>query len=540
MQYTQEQYRTAIQQALVVGNQQAAEELAEEAAVLFPKGYQAPSVPYTEQVAQRAEEFSPLEILSKYPEEVRRRSERAASEYGPTIQQVLPIAASQAVRTGGELLVGGVNMLIPDAVREGFEEGWNEIKDAPGIKQLSEALGAGFEVYSEVAKENPRAAETFETYVDIGLVLAPKSAIDIAPVARKQNLLYNVSNRMERRAGIDKLMDPHFVGEQGFSENGFRSVGGPLDKTVYVPTKQEQIMRSTLETVEKLDPNKSYANAHTVVADEIVAESKKLQALIKQQGNPKFQRQELVDDMRDAFAGLKQQRDYIGLSADAQKKANEYASVALDLVGKQKPNALGLLQARKDFDEFVNFGGKKGALEPSVENAKGVAGRFVRNILNDKLKEITEGDIVHNSLDRSHNLYNAKAHLVKRRMGEADNRISRALQRVSKAANLPSTPLALYATLKTGAAAAAGATAGVGLGAGAVMGAGAGVSIYALLKTANKQTRLKYYSKLLSGIDKGLKAYQSDKNLLRELKADRAYIVYLMNEARQEEEQNGE
>ena len=71
------------------------------------------------------------------------------------------------------------------------------------------------------------------------------------------------------------------------------------------------------------------------------------------------------------------------------------------------------------------------------------------------------------------------------------------------------------------------------------MGAGAGVSIYALLKAANKQTRLKYYSKLLSGIDKGLKAYQSDKNLLRELKADRAYIVYLMNEARQEEEQNG-
>ena len=29
MQYTQEQYRTAIQQALVAGNQQAAEELAE-------------------------------------------------------------------------------------------------------------------------------------------------------------------------------------------------------------------------------------------------------------------------------------------------------------------------------------------------------------------------------------------------------------------------------------------------------------------------------------------------------------------------------
>lgn len=535
MQYTQEQYRTAIQQALNAGNQEAANELAEEAAVLFPQGYQEPQTPYTTQVSQRAAEFSPMDILSKYPEEVSRRLERGATEYGVSPMNVPITLASQAFRTGGELLVGGANMLIPDAVREGFESGWNQIKDNPGIKKLSQALNAGFETYSEVAKENPRAAELFETYVDVGIASAPRAVIDIAPLARKQKLLYNVSNRMERRAGIDKLMDPHFVGEDGFAQDGFRSVGGPLDRTVYVPTKQEQVMRSTLESVKKLDPNKSYANAYTAVADEIIDESKKLQAMIKKQGNPKFQRQELVDDMKTAFAGLRKQRDYIGLSAEAQKKANEYALIALELIGKEKSDALGLLQARKDFDNFVNFGGKKGALEASVESAKGVAGRFIRNIMNEKLKEITAGDVVHNSLDRSHNLYNAKSHLLKRRVGEADNRISRALQRVSKAANLPSTPLALYATLKTGAAAAAGATAGIGVGTGAALGAIGGVSIYSLLKAADRQTRLKYYSKLVSGIDKGIKAYQSDKNLLRELRADRAYIIYLMNEERQEE-----
>ena len=40
-------------------------------------------------------------------------------------------------------------------------------------------------------------------------------------------------------------------------------------------------------------------------------------------------------------------------------------------------------------------------------------------------------------------------------------------------------------------------------------------------------------------MDKAIKVYKSDKNLVSELKADRAYIVYLMNEARQEEENNG-
>jgi len=124
--------------------------------------------------------------------------------------------------------------------------------------------------------------------------------------------------------------------------------------------------------------------------------------------------------------------------------------------------------------------------------------------------------------------------------GEGNNRIARAVQKISKVANLPSTPLALYATLKTGGAAVAGAVAGMGVGTGAVLGAGAGVGIYSVLKASNKKTRLKFYSKVLSGMDKAIKVYKSDKNLVSELKADRAYIVYLMNEARQEEQNNGE
>jgi len=159
--------------------------------------------------------------------------------------------------------------------------------------------------------------------------------------------------------------------------------------------------------------------------------------------------------------------------------------------------------------------------------------------MNDKLKDITEGDVVHNSLDRMHNLLSARSVLRNKMYGEGNNRISRAFQRISSVANLPSTPLALYATVKTAGAAAAGAVAGVGMGTGAVLGAGAGVGIYTMLKAADKTTRLRFYSKMLSGTDKAIKAYKSDKNLVSELKADRAYIVYLMNEARQEEEENG-
>ena len=189
--------------------------------------------------------------------------------------------------------------------------------------------------------------------------------------------------------------------------------------------------------------------------------------------------------MQEAFAGLKESKDYVALSREAQKKANEYANIALKTINKEEPNALGLLAARREFDSFVNAGPRKGdVLDPTVETAKGAAGRFIRNVMNDKLKDITEGDVVHNSLDRMHNLLSARSVLRNKMYGEGNNRISRAFQRISSVANLPST-------------------------------------------------------KMLSGTDKAIKAYKSDKNLVSELKADRAYIVYLMNEARQEEEENG-
>ena len=540
MQYTKEQYKNAVQKALAAGDQATAEELAEEAAILYPEGYTPPETPYLEQVSQRASEFSPMEVLSEGLRQVPERAEKIGGpDYRPGISAYAPVAVSQALRTGGELLAGGAGILISDSVREGFEEGWSKVKDMPGIKQAGQALGSGFEAYSEFSKNNPQLVETFETYVDVLAALAPSSKIDVAAPAKKAKLKYNTAIAEEKQAGINKLMDPVVVGESGYGGE-FRSVGGPLDRTVYVPTEREQIMRRTLETVDGLDPNTHYARAHTVVSDEVKKANNELIAFINKSGNPTYDRQEIVESMQEAFAGLKESKDYVALSREAQKKANEYANIALKTINKEEPNALGLLAARREFDSFVNAGPRKGdVLDPTVETAKGAAGRFIRNVMNDKLKDITEGDVVHNSLDRMHNLLSARSVLRNKMYGEGNNRISRAFQRISSVANLPSTPLALYATVKTAGAAAAGAVAGVGMGTGAVLGAGAGVGIYTMLKAADKTTRLRFYSKMLSGTDKAIKAYKSDKNLVSELKADRAYIVYLMNEARQEEEENG-
>ena len=142
--------------------------------------------PYGEQVAQRFEEFDPMGIISEFPEQVSQRAERMAVRE-PGGMEYIPTAVSQLARTGGELLAGGVNILIPDSVREGAEEGWNKIKDTALVRQAGAAANAGYDVYKGWAR-NPEFAETFETYVDIATLFAPaKEPIELAAKKMKKS-----------------------------------------------------------------------------------------------------------------------------------------------------------------------------------------------------------------------------------------------------------------------------------------------------------------------------------------------------------------
>ena len=539
MQRTQEEYRIAVANAVAAGDNEAAEFLAKEAFNLYGK-YKAPS---PEEFIENPEpklgypdiSVPPVpDALAKFPEEVLRRRERMLGGYqGPAPISTAAVGVSQAMRTGGELVAQGANLLIPDALKEGAEEYWDTIKEAPVIKQAVNALNQGFNQYNEWAKENPSEAEKIETAIDIGVIFSPSKKIDLADKAEKARLEYNTRLADERMAGIDKLMNPSFVGEQGFPEDNFVPTGGLMNRTVYLPTEKEKQQREALATIDKLNPNSHFAEAASVVKEEIEISSRRLEAFIQKAGNPTFNPIDFKKEMEAALAKMSDDAGYIDLSAEAQKKAKEYADAAIKILEKAEPTALGLWQARRDFDKFITLN-KSDLLEDPVRSAKSIAGLYIRSVMNDKLKQITPGEVVHEQFDRLHHLYQAKSRLNYRKIGEADNRIGRMYQKIANTANLPTTPLALYATLRTGASIAAAGAAGL------TVGLGAGASVYLLVEGLKKKTRLKFYTTLLSGLDKTIKAYQSDKNLVKDLTADKAYIIYLLNETRQQEDENGE
>ena len=147
--------------------------------------------------------------------------------------------------------------------------------------------------------------------------------------------------------------------------------------------------------------------------------------------------------------------------------------------------------------------------------------------MNSKLERITPEGEVRERLNRLHNLMLGRDRLNQRKFKEGGNRIIRTWNKLKDDLKLPTTPLALLATYS------AVGTAGV------TVGVGAGVATYVAIQSLKKTSRLKFYATMVSGLDKTIRTYKSNKNLVAELKADRAYIVYLMNEARQEEETDG-
>jgi len=552
-QRTQEDYKAAVgkavemqEAALQAGrveeareHLEAANRIAKEATVLFG-AYKPPLDPnrepldymglrgYSEGVSERYEDFDPMKTLAEFPGEFTERRQTIGER--PSVltsaAATAGVGLSQALRTGGAVLGEGISVLLPDFVREGAETAWNTIKEKPGIKQGLQAATDSLETYQGWAKENPEFAEVIETTVDVAAFTASAAKIDVSKVTKKSKDNFDNAIVEERMAGVNKLLGPEYPGEKGFNDNRWVPTGGVLDKSVYLPNERELKIQEAVESVKELDVNSHFVKAAHVVHKAVETKSAELIAFIKRAGNPKYNIKEYAEELRVHFENLKDSQVWLDLTSEAQVKVNVYLEHALAKLKESNGDALGLLQLRRDFDKYVKFGSTTNHLSEAVESAKGAAGTIVRNLLNAKLQRITPEGEVRERLNHLHNLMLGRDRLNQRKFKEGGNRIIRTWNKLKDDLSLPTTPLALAATFS--AVGAAGVTVGVG----------AGVATYAAIQALNKTSRLKFYATMLSGLDKTIKTYKSDKNLVAELKADRAYIVYLMNEARQEEETN--
>ena len=93
------------------------------------------------------------------------------------VGKVIAGTAMDLIGVGIGATIDGISWMIPDKIEDPIKDSlgnaWDWTMSTEGGQAAQEALDGGVEVYGKWKKENPQFAKTFESVVNVGLMLAP-------------------------------------------------------------------------------------------------------------------------------------------------------------------------------------------------------------------------------------------------------------------------------------------------------------------------------------------------------------------------------
>jgi stalled ribosome alternative rescue factor ArfA len=332
--------------------------------------------------------------------------------------------------------------IIPDAwqdlVVDTSAKTWNAMMQKEWFREGIELAKQGKASYDKWAEENPDYANRLEEVVTIG-------ALTRAPKTREGTRLDElVTQRAAKTRGdkVRKMMEP--PGKKG---QGNLRINPKTKVKEYVPSEWEETVNKEVIRVPKVDPKKPYTDNMNAVRNEASAARNRLDTIVRQRGGD-IDIGTLRGELNDLVDGLSERTL---LTGDAYKIGESIYKHADDLLAKSDGSALGVLQVRRDLDNWVSS--QKNVFDSSFENATTVALKEIRDFLNDSVKEAVGGDDVARLLDKQNKLLYAGDRLEALAMKEADLPVGRMIQKLERATGekFPTTPLAQVATIGYGA-----------------------------------------------------------------------------------------
>lgn len=456
--------------------------------------------------------------------DVTRSPEMEGMEGQNTLSRNIGLGASQFGRTGGELIMEAGGVLVPEVVKEAAGDAWEVLKQSPYAMALAKAAGWSMEEYQKLAEENPRAAEEFETLVDVGALFSPRpDLLNLDKKVREARAAgYKDSQRKEKIA-LTSLMEPEIKTARTRTEKQ-----GLLGTETWIPDEFDDELIDGLLTIPGINPYGSYHDFFRTLQDHVEGQRTKLDNLVETQ-NKKVDLDDLNSELGFAIEDFMNSDIYGMASGPAKEVFQRYVEQAVRILKSEGNDVKGVLNARRRFDKALHESGQ--SLEPDVSNYQSQAARLVRNVFNDYLKRNTSGDDVHNLLDQQHKALTALDRTVNRRNKEATTAPSRLVQNIQENTGIVIGSSALT-VLATGSVIAGNPMMG------AALGAAAGATMLSKqIYRHGKREVLRGYAELLSATDKAIKTI-NDPLKLEALELDRMVIVDMMNEVRNYEEPN--
>jgi hypothetical protein len=366
-----------------------------------------------------------------------------------------------AIWAGVETIGSGISLIVPDEIEEdvinSMKGGLDFLLNTNQGQQASEAIEQGVEAYESWKEENPQYAKTLESVINIASIFAPaKVKVNSKPVPTyKQKVLgkigigkkgYDTFKRagtgIERRniirqrnkemENLSELVLPQVSSEdvgKGFKISAIGNV--TLNRSDYDKGILDEVRKAGVKT-----SRNEWENAEILIktGDDL---GNKLQAELAKSKDvitPKT-----LNEALDNAAASVTNNVFNATDEAVQKQIALLTTKAKEIFNdrsKYASTALGVLGARKAFDNFVMGQlGKKGfkASDVSVANETMKA---IRNAGNDLINNAVPNDFVKRSLLKQSRLYSARDVLFPKAANRARTIVGRQLQNVGKILNL--------------------------------------------------------------------------------------------------------
>ena len=473
------------------------------------------------------------EMIAETPERFRETRERYRGlaeglermPSGFKAATTLAAGVGAAGETAGAVAGEAYKRYAPEALQEFVSESY----EASDIKRGVEKIG-------ELAQAYPEEATTAEMLLNIGtLGKTPTPKVPGVPTpVRVQATRMATEARLEeeRKAIADSLLPEDYVKAPGTVEPV-----GALNRNVYMHSPSEETVIDYLQTLPDYKGDRNPAVNAKVVDGQLAKHEADLQSYINRSKNPATQVQDLTDSLEELKAGFHDLDDYVELMPDAQKKVDLFIDTAVkrlqERAKKGNITARDILEVRRALDKQIFRKKPTAGLEnPDLANAKEVAGKYVRDELNQAFLKLMPDDKAYQLINGMSMLFRAK-NLLDVKAGKAINQtmVGRTMKGIEDVSGLrfPTTPLAIAAT----AGAAGSALAGFPVLGQIIAGGGVGMGV---ARMTRKRRRREVVRELIRATDTMISSGNVTAETLATLRADKVMLAQMLADINEEPE----
>jgi hypothetical protein len=413
----------------------------------------------------------------------------------------------QGVNAASALPAEVISSVLPDEAKQVIGGVANYVGNLPRKASAAlenTAVGRGVGDYlmerPELAKtlgqvaDTAKAAGTIATAVPLAKAGRAVTAATGSGLETVGNAIYKSGEqafKAKRNSFVQDLITPKLTANMKAERFGRATEKGVLREMVVPPTAAEQAVIDTVSAL-PVKSGKSLLGNLNIIKSANNAEAEKLIANLKTNDvvMPDYLILEKLSAARDELG------KNVFIVGDGAKAAEGVVNSAIDIIAKNPRTASGLLEARKQLDDLIEFQRGKKAFDPALETPVSTALSTVRQSINDMVAEAVPNASVKASLAKQSNMFKALDSIASKGAYAKTTRIGRAASKVQDAVSLKGA---------IGAAAAAG---GVGVLGGApvlVPAALGGAALYGAGKLAASPSLRKAIGGALSGSGKILK-----------------------------------